>query len=402
MSRHDDPAETLDPRAAAELAALDAALAGDGDDREWAALVAAVRAEPPVAGTHAARTLDERVAAGFPRRRPGRPSLPSRRRLLPALAVGASLAIGGVVIAGGTSDPRAGVSESASETGAAAGRTAPDLPSAPAASADSSAAEGATAAAPPAGAAAPATSSPPPGPTKTSDAVPPGRRSVERSATVELTTSARELQSAADAIIRATQDLGGVVERSRVDGGPAGGDADFTLRVPAARLDDALKRFGEIADVARLSEGAEDITAVVVSSRDLLADARAERKALLKALGRAETEQRISSLRARIALNRRRVAQLEADLRSLNRRAELATVNVTLQGRGAAVTTPGKGDGWGPGPAAATALRVLEVAAGVLLVAAAILVPLAVLALPLALGGRRLRRRRREAALGAG
>ena len=63
MTRHHD--ETLDPIAAAELAELDAALAGDPAGAEWAALVAAAlggaRVEPRADTT---RYLDVTVLLG--------------------------------------------------------------------------------------------------------------------------------------------------------------------------------------------------------------------------------------------------------------------------------------------------------------------------------------------------
>nr|MBA2347564.1 hypothetical protein [Solirubrobacterales bacterium] len=112
MTRHEKDTDTLDPREAAELDALEAALAGSTADPEWAALVAAVRDEPPAAGDRAKEILNARVAAGFPResRRPGWLHLPSRSRLLPALATASALVIGGVVVGTG------GLGESSSDT----------------------------------------------------------------------------------------------------------------------------------------------------------------------------------------------------------------------------------------------------------------------------------------------
>ena len=63
---------------------------------------------------------------------------------------------------------------------------------------------------------------------------------------------------------------------------------------------------------------------------------------------------------------------------------------------------PDAGSAWGPGDAARDALRVLAVLAGVALVAGAVLLPLTLLGLSAALAAHVLRRRRREAALGAG
>ena len=80
-------------------------------------------------------------------------------------------------------------------------------------------------------------------------------------------------------------------------------------------------------------------------------------------------------------------------MRALERRAELATVRVTVE------STDDAG-AWTPRDAARDAGRVLEVVLGVALVALSVLAPLALLA-ALALAAARLtRRRRREAVLG--
>lgn len=413
MSRHHDSTDVLDPAVVAELAALDAALAGDSHDSEWAALVAAVRDEVPAASPGFARTLDERVTAGFPRTRPAWLRLPQLRG--PALAVLAcavvlcgvvGLAASGLDLEGGTDEmamsttsaesASAEVAASDAQPGdgpTAAERTMSSGAAAPAAQAQDLEADGApsgVAAAPgPAGAAARA------------PALSRADRKIERSTQLRLTTDSASLQDAADGIVRTTQDLGGFVSSSTVDSSPSSGEAAFALRIPTARLDDALKRFGELADVAQLSQGTQDITASFVSARSRLTDARAERKALLAAFARAEAPRAITSVRARLRGNRTEIARLETSVRRVQRRADLARVNVDLSATGTA-TDPDAGGAWGPRDAADDALRLLEVIASVLLVAAAVLLPLALLATAAALAGRGLRRRRRDAALGAG
>ena len=402
MSSHH---ETLDPLVAAELAELDAALAGDaGTAPEWAALVAAIRDDAPEPSSRFHRELDERVAAGFPRARPTWLRLPRLAVAVPALAsllllVGvAGVALqsgggrdevlteappGGTGSGGESSEGAMGVPEAAPPQAATPLRAdgAPAMPEGPSGSEVARSAATTTLTAP---------------------LVPERRnRRVERTTSLDLTTDAGGLQDAADGIVRGTQDLGGVVERSRVERSQTGGQATFALRIPTARLDDALKRFGELADVARLSEGSEDITGAFVSAQDRLSDARAERKALLSALGKAVTPRSIASLRARIRGNRAEIARLEGDLRGLRRRTDLARVDVTLSASGAAAD-PDAGGAWGPRDAADDALRVLEVLAGGALVAGAVLLPLAILGAGAALVAGGLRHRRREAALGGG
>lgn len=432
MSRHRSETPTeLDPVIAAELHALEAALAGaPSADPELLALVAAVRADAPAPEHAFRRELDARVAAGFPPAGGPRAWLATaqgwagahRRLLLPALGAAASLLIvllvaaaslhgggaGRPAGAGVAGAPQAVSAERAPSAGAAGAAAAPAAPAGggttagppPARSADSTAK---AVPAPSVGAStAPSlvTPAPPitlPGPTP----VPPGTpRKVERSTQLALRTSADRLQTVADGVVRVTQAAGGFVQQSSVDATDQGGTADFQLSVPSAQADAVLARLSRLAHVSSLSQSSTDITAGFVSTAAQLADARAERRALLKALAGARTPAGIARLKARIAANHRQIALLEAQRRDLRRRADNTTIVVTVTARGAAPRGTGHGGGgWTPRDAAHDALRVLEVAAGVLLIALAVTVPLGLLALPALFGARAARRRRREHAL---
>ncbi len=397
MTRHDTDID-LDPTIAAELQALEAALADvPGADPELVALVRKVRDEAPSMPLALRERLDADVAVGFPRKR--------RRWVAPAwmagrlplvVGAGAAVLVAAVVSVNvlNQADPvsRQALVTSASEptqsTDAAGSPVEPSAKSAAPSVESSSAAGAATAApaAPTASSVAPTTSLPTPG------------RKVERAVDLTLTVGAGELQKAADNVVRATQSVGGYVSVSQVDATPRGGEATFTLRVPTANLDMAVSRLSKLGHVSALSQSAQDITAAFDSATTRLADARSERSALLRALGRATDAGQIAVLRTRIAGNRADITRLHNDLTAVRHRADLATINVTVQSHRSAVA-PGGGGGWTPGDAAHDALRVLEVAAGVALVSAAALVPLALLALLGVLGARVTRRRRREHAL---
>jgi hypothetical protein len=226
-----------------------------------------------------------------------------------------------------------------------------------------------------------------------------GRR-VERAAQLTLIAAPADVQKVADGVIRTAAALGGYVETSQISSDDQGGGASLRLRIPSARLDDTIARLSELAHVGSLTRASTDITAPVVSVTARLSDARAERTALLRALGKATTNGEIASLRERLRLNRSQIAALEGELAGLRRRANTATVDVTVQGT-APKAGGGTGGAWTPRDALHDALRVLEVAAGVILVAGAALVPLALLGALGALAARGRRRRRRDAALDA-
>jgi hypothetical protein len=234
--------------------------------------------------------------------------------------------------------------------------------------------------------------------TQAAPAVPaaPTRR-VERSTGLELSTSRSDVQSVADDVIAATQRFGGIVESSQISSSDAEASAVFSLRIPTRRLDDAIAALSRLAHVASLSQGSTDITGSFASAADRLRDARAERRALLKALARATTTQAVDALKARLRDNRSQISATKGELNSLRRRANLARVDVAVEGNGHKGSSVG--GSWTPGDAAGDALRVLEVSAGVLLIGLAGAVPLALLGGAAALAARSSRRRRRESAL---
>ncbi len=378
-----------DPEILRGLRELDAALANEPTaDPDLALLVADVEEARPEPSAAFLASLDARVHAGFPReaavsRHDGasKPAWRTRLRapqlLGPGLAAAVLAGIVAIALVDTHSKPlsqdlgdSSSSSSSSSQTLSAEGR-APST-------AEKSAATAPAAPAPGAG----------------GDGV---SRKVQRAADLTLTPKPDDVQQTADGVVRETQAAGGYVQRSDVATRDGGGEATFTLRIPSARLDDTLARLSKLAHVGALNQTATDITSAVVSAADQLSDARAERAALLRALGKATTDRQIASLRARLADNRSEIAQRKGALDAQRRRADLATVAVTVQGTGKA--TKNDGGAWTPRDALHDAGRILQVAGGVALIALAVLAPLAILAALALLAGRTLRRHRRESAL---
>jgi uncharacterized protein DUF4349 len=409
--------ETLDPQIARDLAELEAALAGEpGADPALAVLVSDVRAEAPRMSATFALSLDERVAAGFPRPAGRRDHVIAwltglrahgRARLLPVLAVAATALVALVVSVSLLTAGDGGKRDDTAVVGQPETTAEPDTGGPGAGGSAPGAAGGA-------GSVSDKSTSQPPAPADRLTAarralqvpqpvlaapVPGSNRKVEKFTQLTLSTSAEKVQDVSDGVVRVTQGLGGFVEASQVTTTDDQGSATFRLRVPAKRLDEAIRRLSALAHVASLSQSATDITREFVSAADRLSDARAERRALLRALGRATTANQIASLRARLRFNRSEIARYKGELNSVRRRADLATIEVTVDGQGR--DKGADGGAWTPRDALGDALRVLEVAAGILVVTAAALVPVALLGLLAALGARAVRRRRREEALDA-
>jgi hypothetical protein len=399
-----------DPEVVRGLHDLDAALAGEPTaDPDLALLVADVEAARPEPSAAFLASLDARVHAGFPRedgtpRRKATPPWHARLRapqvLVPALGtVAATLLVVALVSTGGgngrddSASSSSGSSSASTMSAPAAGDTAES-----AAAAKGSADRDAASTAPTPRPALQTSGAAPLVPKNTPPAPTSGPRKVERGAELTLTPAPDEVQDTADGVVRETQAAGGYVQQSNIQTRDDGGTATFALRIPSARLDATLARLSKLAHVGALNQSAHDITAQTASAAELLSDARAERRALLRALGRATTDRQIASLRARLRDNRSEIAQRKGALDAQRRRADLASVTVNVEGTGQVEEDQG-GGAWTPRDALHDAGRVLEIAGGVALIALAVLAPLAVVAALAALAGRGVRRRRREAAL---
>ena len=406
-----------------ELDALDDALAGravDPDLAELAELAVALRDERPAPDPAFTRTLDTRVEGGFPRAKRtarARRAFTWPRVTLPALGVAASVLL---VIVIATSIPTGGGGGGGEDAGDSGGSVA-TTEEAPAdtASEPSSAAKPRAAAEEPAtsNSIAPSATQVPPdssgapqsaiAPLPTTPAVPgdlradrTARRSVERSAELVLATPPREIDRAAAAILRVTNELGGYVVSSTVSSNSSG---QFELRVPERKLQAALARLSRIAKVRQRTQGAQDITGAVVSVRERLKDARTERRSLLRQLAAAVTPNQTASIRARLRLVSGQIAAAKRDLSRVQTRATRSTIAVSLlaERRGAGGNDDDGASGWTPADAFDDAVRILEVTAGVLLVALALLLPLGLVALLVWLAARQAAQRRRERALDA-
>ena len=230
---------------------------------------------------------------------------------------------------------------------------------------------------------------------------PPAASTPERlqqlAASVSLAATPSDVQAVADGVTRLAVNDGGFVQSSHVQVQHAGtSEANIILRLPSAKLGAALASLGRLAPVSAETQSLQDITDSYDAARRRLADASAERQALLRALSGATTQGQIDSLRERLSQARSAIAQARSGLQAVSQRASTAEVEVTVVGN-----APARSEGLTLHRGLHAAGRVLLVTLVVLLVAAAILVPLALLLAAFATGRSGWRRYRRERALDA-
>ncbi len=213
-------------------------------------------------------------------------------------------------------------------------------------------------------------------------------------ASLTLSCTPSEVQSIADRVAQVTVSDGGFVQSSQVQMQREGAsEASLDLRVPSARLAAALAALGQLAPVRAENQSLQDITGAYDAARRELADAVAERGALLRALSRAVTQGQIESLHKQLSLTGGAITRARSALHAVSARASTSALEVTVLGDAPA------GEGSTLHRGLHDAGEVLTVALVVLLIGAAVLVPLAILLAVLILGGRAWRRYLRERAL---
>lgn len=347
-------------------------------ERELEEMALALAAQAPEPRAELADRLGERVREGFPRpRRVPRPALPKLRRppmialagaasILAALAVAVSLgedardesAVSGVEQSAplgeeqALPDARIQGSGRPDSAGVAAGGFAPGAP----------------------------------------------ERRIERSASLTLAAPEDRLEGVANEIIATTDRFGGFVLRSSVSTGEEGASTGgFELRIPAARLQPALRDLSKLGDVRARTQSGQDITRRFVSAGDRLQAARAERRGLLTRLESAGTDLEAESIRRRLDIVAAEINGLRGQLRGLRLRSDYATVAITLEREGDGSSGDEEG---GLGSAFEDALGSVSASGEMAVRAVGVAAGPALLLGLLWLGSRVVRRRRREAVLG--
>ena len=341
------------------------------DDR----LAAELRALRPAPSPEFAAKLDERAAAGFPRRtRLPRVSfgrlraLPPRRLLIPAggLAV-LAIAVSTTVISSNDHEKA-----NTGGGGSLLSLTAPvteESEQAPqeGASEASSAASGAEIE--------------PFSEESEANLTHLSKRAVEHSAEVVLAAAPEDVADDSAEVFEAVHAHDGIVMRSSTrEGQPGQAGATFELLIPSAKLGDALAALSAIDEVRSRHEATDDITAPTVATGELLQDSKVRIDSLLAQLEAAETESEREAVEAELTQERRHRSRLRGQLQHLERRADYSRVLLRIE-TGAEEESGTGGGTWGVDDALGDAGQILAVAAAVAVVGLAILGPITLIAL---------------------
>ncbi len=229
----------------------------------------------------------------------------------------------------------------------------------------------------------------------------PRNRDVERSDSIVLGTMPDKLAEASARVYEAVHQANGIVLHSATHSSRHGGEASFDLLIPSGKLNSTLAAFSGIAEVRSRHDATTDITAPTVSASEELQDSNARIESLIGQLGEAESEAEREAVEGELRGERDHHAQLRASLERLEDRTSMSRVSLRIvSGHGAGVVPSGGSGSWGVGDALHDAGHILAVAGGVAIIGLAVLGPIALVLLAAWLLNRFRLRRLRERALG--
>ncbi len=137
-----------------------------------------------------------------------------------------------------------------------------------------------------------------------------------------------------------SESLGGFVEQLSSSGGAENPRADLTVRVPQPQFGPALARIEALGEVQSRDLGQEDVTEQFIDLAAWLKSSQREEQSLLALLERSNSVTEILTVERELARVRSTIEQTQGRLNFLERRVDLATINVSLFPPGALPTNP--------------------------------------------------------------
>lgn len=174
--------------------------------------------------------------------------------------------------------------------------------------------------------------------------------------TGELSLEVDNVASALADVRAVAAGLGGYVGGSQA--GTLEESASLTLRIPAARFDEALSRLRELGGkVVGEATQEQDVTSQVVDLQARIENLEASEASYRALAERAERVEDVLAVQSRLDEVRGEIEQMRAQLENVTGQADLSTLTVTLLP--AAAPVQAQAEGWDPGARLAEAVAAL-------------------------------------------
>lgn len=161
----------------------------------------------------------------------------------------------------------------------------------------------------------------------------PAGTMLERSARVSLHT--QQFDADAEKLLRLPEQMEGWVERQFLSGQPyadaeTGRLLSLTLRIPEAKLEEALATLAGIGTLETKETYAQDISEQYVDTQGRLDSALSLRTQLLALMARAEDVETLAALTRELSENQQTIDALQGALHGMDSRVQYSEVSVTL------------------------------------------------------------------------
>lgn len=151
---------------------------------------------------------------------------------------------------------------------------------------------------------------------------------------VSMAAETKEFESIRKAVEDKVRELGGYIENSGISGTGKSGSlrrANYTIRVPAEKLDDLIATVGSNCTVTSTNESTTDVTLSYVDTKARLDSLRVEQKQLTELLGQAKDLDSIIVLQNRLTEVRYQIESAESTLRVLENQVSYATLQLNIK-----------------------------------------------------------------------
>lgn len=153
--------------------------------------------------------------------------------------------------------------------------------------------------------------------------------------TVYLSMQTREFDSVLEGLSAKVKETGGYVESSSISGSSyeyAGSrSADYTIRVPADRLDEFVEVVSGLGNVTLKNESVEDVTLRYVDVESRKKALETEQERLLELLEQAENMEDLLAIESRLSEVRYELENYGSQLKLLDNQIEYSTVSVYIE-----------------------------------------------------------------------
>lgn len=152
--------------------------------------------------------------------------------------------------------------------------------------------------------------------------------------TVRLELQTKEFDAVIEGLVKKVQEMDGYIENSSMWGNNyynnSTRNSEYTVRVPADRLDEFIQVVGELGNVTYKSENVEDVTLQYVDVESHKKALETEQERLLELLGQAENLEDLLAIESRLSEVRYELENYGSQKRYLDNQIDYSTVNLSI------------------------------------------------------------------------